>query len=96
MFETRKRPRRRDDQSVGVLFGNQLSVHLRKSKVVANAEAKAETSKSKARECIARSKPLLFFNRRDCIQVSLAIFRENVALLIDKNLGIVNAGAIAL
>src|SRR6266849_7273937 len=45
---------------------------------------------------IARSKALLLFNGRDCIQVGLAIFRFDVTLLIDKNLGIVNRCAIPL
>src|SRR6266849_967751 len=45
---------------------------------------------------IARSKALLLFNGRDCIQVGLAIFRCDVTLLIDKNLGIVNRCAIPL
>src|SRR5438876_684742 len=34
MFDARKRPGRRDDQSVGVLFYNELPIHLRKDNQV--------------------------------------------------------------
>src|SRR6266404_1210971 len=65
MFDTRKRPRRRNDKSVDVMFGHQFSVHLRKAKVVADTETKVQTAKLKAREGVARSKTGLFFDRRD-------------------------------
>src|SRR5439155_3233784 len=96
MFDARKRPGRRDDQSVGVLFYNELPIHLRKPQVIADAETKTQTGKSKACERITRREAFMFFNRRDCKQVGLSIFGNDVSLLIDKNLRIVNRCAIPL
>ena len=90
MFDTRKRPRRRDNKSVDLLLGCKFSVHLWKAKVVADAEAKVHTAERKRREGIARSKARLFFDRCNRIQMRLAIFRRTVAMRIDQNLGIVN------
>jgi hypothetical protein len=55
-----------------------LSVYLGKSKIVADAEAKAQTADGKARELVARRKAGLFFDRCDRIEMSLAIFRDDV------------------
>ena len=80
MFETRKRPRGRDNKRVDLLLGRQFSIHHGKAKVVADSETKMQTAERKGREGIARSKARLLFNRRDRIQMSLAIFRSDVAM----------------
>ena len=90
MFDSRERPGRRENKSADLRLGGQFSEHLRKAKVVADAEAKMHTAKRKAHEGIARSKARLFFDGRDRIQMSLAIFRRDIAIRINKNLGIVN------
>ena len=90
MFVAWKRPRRRNKESADVLLGGEFSVHFRKPEIVTDAKTKAQTAELKARECIARRKARLFFYRRNRIQMSLAIFRNDVALRINQNLGIVN------
>src|SRR5262249_28513989 len=90
MFVAWKRPSRRNKESAYVLLGGELSVHLGKSEIVADAETKTQIVERKAREGVARPKAHLFFDRRNRIQMSLAIFRDDVALGIDKNLGIVD------
>src|SRR6266550_1107549 len=55
---------------------------------------KPQAAESEAGENIARNETLLFLNRRDCEQVGLSIFRNDFALLIDKNLRIVNQRAV--
>src|SRR5262245_61306713 len=90
MFKTRKGPGGRDNESVDVLLHDQFSVHLGKPKIVADTETKTQAAQSKARECIARGKALLFFNRRDCIKVRLSIFLRDLPLLVDKYERIVN------
>src|SRR5437867_1585235 len=94
MFNARERPCGRNDKSADVLLDDQLSVHLGKPKVVADAEAKAQISQGKAPESITRNKTVLFFNGRDCIQVSLSIFCCDFSPLIDKDQGIVDRRAI--
>ena len=90
MFVPRKRPGRRDNESVDLVRSREFLVELFKAKVVANAETKMQTAERKARERIACSKSHMFFHRRDRIQISLTIFRDDVALRINQNLGIVN------
>src|SRR5947207_203949 len=96
MLKARERPGGRDNKSADILFGSQFSVHLWKPKVIADAQTKAQAANGNAGKRVARSKALLLFNGRDCVQVSLAIFRRDVSLLIDKNLGIVNRCVISL
>ena len=94
MFDTRKRPGRRNNKSTDVLLGRQFSIHLGKAQIVTDTEAEMNTAELKVREAITRSKARLFFDRGNRIQMGLPIFRSDVAMRIDKNLGIVNCGAI--
>ena len=89
MFVAWKRPRGRDNESADVLLGCKFSIHLRKPKIVTDAETKRRSPSEKRYERIARSKARLFFYGRDGIQMSLAVFRNDVAFRINQNLGIV-------
>ena len=86
MFDPRERPRGRNDKNGDVVFGCKLAIHLRKPEVVADAQAEAQIRKGETGECSRRRKTVLFFNRRYCIQMGLAIFRNDLTVLIDKDL----------
>ena len=90
MFVSWKRPGGRNKKSADVLLGGEFAVHLGKPKIVTDAETKAQIAERKARERIARRKAGLFFYRRNRVQMSLAIFRDDVARRINQNLGIVD------
>ena len=72
------------------MLSGELSVHLGKPQIVTDAETKAQIAEREARERVASSEAGLFFYRRNRIQMSLAIFRNDVALRINQNLGIVD------
>ena len=90
MFVSGKRPGRGNKESADVLLGGEFSVHFGKPEIVTDAETNAQIAERKACERIARSEAGLFFDWRDRIQMSLAIFRDDVALRINQNLGIVD------
>ena len=90
MLDSREWPRRRNEKSADVVFGSQLSKHFRKTQIIADAEAETQIAKPNAREPISRRKAGLLCNGRDRIQMRLAIFGDDVAFRINKNLGIVD------
>src|SRR5206468_181840 len=96
MLNARERPRGRNNKDTYVLFDGQFSVHLRKPEIVTDTETKAQLAQGEGLERIARSETLLFFNRRDCVQVGLAIFRTDFSLTINKDQRIVDRSAILL
>src|SRR5207247_8866653 len=63
---------------------------------VADAETEVQIAAREAHERIARSKTGLFFDWCNGVQISLAIFRRDIAIRINKNLGIVNCWTNAL
>ena len=65
MFVARERPRGRDNKTADILLSRQISVHLGKAEVVADAEAKTQVAKRKARKLFTRGKTRLFLDGRD-------------------------------
>ena len=90
MFVSWKWPGGRNKKSADVLLGGEFSVHFGKPEIVTDTETKAQIAERKARERIARREAGLFFYGRNRIQMSLAIFRDDVAVRINQNLGIVD------
>ena len=78
MFVAWKRPRGRNKEGADILLSNQLSEHFWKPEIVTDAQTKAQISKREARESVTRRKARLLFYGRYRIQVSLAIFRDDV------------------
>src|SRR5438067_12599226 len=90
MLDARERPGRRNNQDVRLIFERELSIHLRKTEVITNAQSETESAGGSTRESIARRKtcPLVIRSERE--EMCLPIAGRNAAARVDEDLRIVN------
>src|SRR5260370_3379522 len=96
MLQPRERPRRRVDQYICAVFDSERAIKFRKGKSVTNAEADIEVVDIAKRKGIAGGEASALVERNSRNQVGLAIFGNDFAIRIDKNLRVVDAPSIAV
>src|ERR1700704_4681695 len=96
MFHPRKRPGGGVDKNVCSMLQRKRSAELGKSQIVANAQGEIELVDLATDKRITSREVRTFVERSSCNQMSFSIFRENLAIRVDKYLGIVNARSVAI
>ena len=95
MLDARKWPGGGKDEDVRFVLGGELSVQLRESQIVANAESEAESRDRQSDRAISGREALVLFNRRRRKQMRLAILARDLSIPVDHHLRVVNRIALA-